>query len=382
MCMRFDEYGRRFISVPSVKVPAEVICTDETDTEFWAQLEKFVGAPVRENLGLRSNYLHQTFLEKDAPSSLTETETEIFAHEYFMKSLGSSRHLLLGRYLWKGVGRNQLAVQGDWLHSWGGMKFSEGVTEFILSSLLGSRYAVPVKALLRYKDRTDGGGFFLLRDQRWPRLATVPYNHNREAYSRSLKDTLANIFGSVDPWEGFLSNLAGPYLKGFVHRSPTSANFDISGRLLDLSGSFFFPGKNIECVWMDEGKIENPLDPIFWLVENCFVPLYARALGIHPDLLLEKAKFFFSGRFLLFRKTPDEIRSLINKLPPESKVQFGNWIIFPAKKEAQSLLPESFVSRKVELLSETLSPGSDPSELGTAIDFALENIRKDKGIDS
>lgn len=371
--MRIDEFGRRFVSVPARSVPAELICRDDSDSEFWSGLEALVGVPATANLGLVSDYEHKRFLSAPMAES-SEWETEVFSHEYFLMSLGSSRHLGRGRYLWKGVGRNQLAVQSDWLHSWGGMTFTEGLNEYVLSRLLGKTCAVPVKALLRYKEKELGGSYFLLRDQEFPRLATVPYQHNLPACARALRDHLSRWSGTADPWEKFLETITTAYRKGFVHRSPTAGNFDVLGRLIDLTGSYYFPGNDVEIFWMNgSGNVENPLSPLMWMIETIYVPLYERILGTSSLRLRSRYEEYFSEHFHLFRRTPMEILRQMRSYSEDERKSFGNWMVIPAKAARTPILPKHSVTRKLELLAEALSPEGNAEELRRAIELMTEN---------
>lgn len=373
--MRMDELGRRLLGVPARQVSAEVIGIDETDQDFWAGLVPLVGAPVRENLGIVSDYHHEAFLRDKSPE--TSWETEIFSHEYFLRSLGSSRHLGQGRYMWKGVGRNQLAIHTDWLHSWGGMTLAEGLNEYVLSRLLGAACAVPVKALLRYTkpEQERGGRFFLLRDQKLPRLATVPYSQSLPSCSAALRKEMEPWIGDSDPWDFFLSTFTTGSRKGFVHRSPTSANFDVLGRVIDLTGSFYFPATDVETFWVDgTGTVENPLTPLTWLVETIYLPLYARTYGLNSADLRRKYDAFFSEHFHLYRKSPRELLQLLRSIPQGSQKTFGNWVIVPARSAQAAVLPQHSITRKLELLADALSPDAPAVELQKAAALMVEGV--------
>lgn len=342
--MRLDHFGRRLITVPWTKAEAIPLALDYSDIGFWEGLGKLLQAdiPLARNIGIRANYVHETFLKEPLKESMFEVE--LFAHEYTFRSIGSSRHLEKGRYQWKGTGRNQLALMSDFTHSWGGMSLEEGKDEFNFSQLLGPQYAVPVKGIFQYTDRSNGSDCFLIRDMSLPRLATVPIKGSNDTTMKNCRHLLENFFKTEgrDIWLKFTKQIIDTHKMGFVSRSPTTANFDIAGRVIDLYGSTFLKGEDLEIVSYQNDRFENPLAPVYWIVENYFSQLYSKMLGDSSESLMAifndmtHAEFKVNGiRF--------PVKSDVARFLPDAFTEFSPWIVIGKNlPEDMSKLSEAF----------------------------------------
>lgn len=327
--MIVDKYGRRLIAVPHRHVKAQLLLADLTDVVFWRTLAShFSGeGTLAERLGVVSDIDSQSFRPMvDPPATLMSAE--IFAHDYGLVSLGSSRHMELGRFMWKGVGRNQLAVRNNWLHSWGGLQQTEAIEEFVFSQKLASTGAVvKVKAVYAYDPSLYPDQFFILRDMTLPRLASVSVKFNTvkslanvaEGYQQELKES------GEEAWINLLERQWKLLLAGWVSPTPSVGNFDIAGRTLDMAGGRLFADVGHELFWYGmnenlERKMASPLDPLWWVIEHALVPLHARLWSINEERLKILARRFLSERSPIFSLPLHERLKFT-----DNKIQSGEW---------------------------------------------------------
>lgn len=354
--MKIDQLGRRLIKVPWVKTAARPVALDLTDFNFWQELATLLSSdtPIYKNLGIKSNYQHETFLRQHTQDKCFEAE--LFAHEFTFKSVGSSRHLERGRFLWKGVGRNQLALQEDLIHSSGTMSLEEGLSEFIYSQILGKELAVPVKGVFKYQSPENFPDSFLVRDMQLPRLASVPILATTKDSLKNIGLKLEAFFGvsGKEAWSKLILTFIHQHQKGFVHRSATTANFDIAGRSLDLSGSKFFPGEGLEIFQMQKETPTNPLESIFWMIEKYYLPLYSSIWNI-PHLELEKIQKD------LFHEHFNHIHS--NKIEFEQNdiKDFFPWVVLQSKSSLYKA-PQEDLGVKIQKLLLALSGQRNPAD--------------------
>ena len=322
--MNVDKFGRRLVAVPHRHVKAQLLLADLTDEVFWRTLAgHFPGeGALADRLSVVSDIDGQPFLPQGAPTA-TLMSAEIFAHDYGLVSLGSSRHMEVGRFMWKGVGRNQLAVRNDWLHSWGGLHQTEALEEFVFSQHLAATGAVAkVKAVYAYEQTLYPEQFFILRDMPLPRLASVSVKFNTEkslattaeAYQQELAET-----GDV-AWINLLERQWKLLLAGWVAPTPSVGNYDIAGRTLDMAGGRLFAGADLELFWYDGQKVASPLDPLWWVVVHALAPLHARLWGTDQKRLCTLAHQFLCERSALFALSDSD------RLPvARSNISEGAW---------------------------------------------------------
>lgn len=327
--MIVDKFGRRLIAVPHRHVKAQLVLADLTDALFWRTLAGYFPGEgtLAQRLGVVSDMNSQPFGPKvDAPPTLMAAE--IFAHEYGLLSLGSSRHMEVGRFMWKGVGRNQLAVKNNWLHSWGGLMETEAMEEFLFSQKLAvTGGVVKVKAVYAYDPSLYPDQFFILRDMTLPRLASVSVKFNTakslaqtaEAYQQELKES-----GEV-AWLRLLERQWKLLLAGWISPTPSIGNYDIAGRTLDMTGGRLFANTGLELFWYGmnenlERKMASPLDPLWWVIENALAPLHAALWSIEEQRLKNLARHFLSEHSALFALSFAERLKLA-----DSKIKSGEW---------------------------------------------------------
>ena len=319
-----DRFGRRLIHVPHRHVPAELLLCDMSDMGFWRSVAQALpgDGPLATRLGVMSDPAPTVFMAKDTVSQ-GPMVAEVFAHDYGLLSLGSARHMEHGRVMWKGVGRNQLAVRSDWLHSWGGLHQLEGLEEFILSQKLRSTHAVTkVKAVLAYDQELYPGQCFILRDMPLPRLASVSVRFNSEKCLRELAAVYGHELGEAgqEAWGALLKRQWDLLNAGWVARTPAVGNYDVAGRTLDMTGGRLWSGLKHELFWYDESTVSSPLDSFWWVIENALIPLHASLWKIPGPQLRSSAHQFLCERSAIFPLTPTERLQLVAQ-----KIAAGHW---------------------------------------------------------
>lgn len=322
--MMIDRFGRRLIHVPHRSVPAELLFCDMSDSGFWRSVDAALGGagPLAQRLGVVSAPVAAVFLERDAVAQ-GQMYAEVFAHDYGLLSLGSARHMEQGRVMWKGVGRNQLAVRSDWLHSWGGLHQLEAVEEFVLSQQLRATGAVTkVKAVLAYDQAGYPGQYFLLRDMPLPRAVSVSVRFNEAKCLRLLADVYAAEMreSGLEAWRALVGRHWKLLTAGWVARTPAVGNYDVAGRTLDMTGGRLWTGVAQEIFWYDTSAVASPLDTIWWVIENALVPLHARLWGMPENELKSVAHAFLSERSAVFPLSQTERLQLCTQ-----KLAAGSW---------------------------------------------------------
>ena len=317
-----DKFGRRLIQVPWKKARAELLLCDASDRNFWQELAELLGQTqnLKDTLGLETD-LNATSTEPQ------EMWAEVFAHDYGLFSLGSSRHLEAGRFMWKGVGKNQLALRTDWLHSWGGMGFEEGVEEFVLSQRLRSTGAVvAVKALLVYEQLSVPRRFLLLRDMTLPRLVSTSTKFNVDENFRRLANTYGKVLEEegVQAWIALLERQVRLMKAGWAPASPSIGNYDVAGRTLDMTGGRLFEGLGVEFCYYDPTaalvRHSSPLTSTEWIIKNGWAPLHSKMWSIDESKLLRLAQDYLREQSLYLRVDERDRGRMVAE-----KIASGEW---------------------------------------------------------
>jgi hypothetical protein len=158
-------------------------------------------------------------------------------------NLGASRNILLSGMELKGVGRNSGAVRLDYIHAWGGMYFTEAVTEFISSNIceysthLGAERTLaigvhgPKDNKLSFKSNS-----FIIRRRSAPRVSQA---------ARQFEDSQSkSVFHSIsapdkDSMNNHLKKITFHYfssgLIGMNHKSFIAENALLNGKFIDTN---------------------------------------------------------------------------------------------------------------------------------------------------
>jgi hypothetical protein len=289
--VHIDDHGRRMIRVPTRTAATQAVLGRwNEDAAFWDEYARLTGSF---NLAPQCMADDQVFLAPDQVRPLSSYVTEVFAHDYNLLSLGSSRHVQLGRIQWKGCGRNALAVREDWNHSWGGLSLEEGLAEYFTAGLLGQD-AVKIAGVLRYSEQPQS--YLLVRDFSLPRLVTIPLHASTIKTRQHLAQSLLAHEGKVNGrelWQSVLARWQRLITQGLLLPAFSVANIDVAGRLLDLQGAFLLPLTNRSTFLLPNEESRPPVglgDQLFWVAENFLARLYANLFDLKAQELVEEAR--------------------------------------------------------------------------------------------
>ncbi len=339
--MHIDDYGRRMIRVPTRTVATQAVLGRwDEEKAFWDEYAQQTGSL---SLAPQSLADESVFLAPGDVRPLSTYVTEVFAHDYNLFSLGSSRHVQLGRFQWKGSGRNALAVREDWTHSWGGLTLEEGLAEYFTSALLGED-TVKIAGVFRYEDQPQS--YLLVRDFSLPRLATIPLRVSTQKARQHLAHTILAHEGKADGrelWQSVLARWERLIKQGLLMPAFSVANIDVVGRLLDLHGAFLLPIKSAPTFLLSNEPGRPPIglgDQLFWVAENFLATLYANLFDLNAHQLVEEARSWMNKNNFWGRTQKSEEMSLVRTgvvvTAPVDKLALINSSV---KQRLQNLLP-------------------------------------------
>lgn len=158
-------------------------------------------------------------------------------------NLAASRNILLSGLELKGVGRNYGAVRLDYAHAWGGMYFTEAVTEFITSNicnystLLGAERTVAIGVHGPKADKINfKSNSFVLRKRSAPRVSQASRQFE-DPQSRSVIQSISN--SDKQSIHNHLKKITFQYfssaLIGMNHKSLIAENALLNGKFIDTN---------------------------------------------------------------------------------------------------------------------------------------------------
>lgn len=132
--------------------------------------------------------------------------TDRYFYPHGFRHIGSSRHGLLYTAQLKGIGRNNLAHRGDYVHAWGGFSLGQAITSMIGNlyidevTTLGSLPVWGIARLSKWIMPSDAlSPCILYRDARAYRLAHFEPGSNRlDELSTRIKSHLEEFHGTSD----------------------------------------------------------------------------------------------------------------------------------------------------------------------------------------
>jgi len=166
-------------------------------------------------------------------------------------NLAASRNILLSGLELKGVGRNTGAVRLDYAHAWGGMYFTEAVTEFITSNIceysthLGAERTLAI-GVHGAKDNklTFKSNSFILRKRSAPRVSQAARqfedSHSKSVFhaiARPDRESLRTHLKKI-AFQYFSSGLIGMNHKSFITENALLNGKFIDTNSIDMSGDF------------------------------------------------------------------------------------------------------------------------------------------------
>lgn len=284
-------------------------------------------------------------------------------------NLAASRNILLSGLELKGVGRNSGAVRLDYVHAWGGMYFTEAVTEFISSNLceysthLGAERTLAIGAHGSKNDKlTFKSNSFILRKRSAPRVSQAARQFEDpqsksvfHAISKPDKESIKNHLKKI----AFHYFSAG--LIGMNHKSLIAENALINGKFIDtnsinMSGDF----NNIQgtILLSIDGKHTDQIKTVADLVSNKHMSITVdnNSLKNYFDVLLKTLHAFElqNENFELMLKRDKE---LIAKIIHETLFEMGcgekviNSVLAYANLPLKSNLGPSEIKSVVSLLT-------------------------------
>ena len=197
--------------------------------------------------------------------------TERFYSKPFL-SLGSSRHVLLQDVQLKGVGRNNLCIDQDFYHSWGGLVMRDALKGY-LSSLVANKKTklgcLNILGLFNYSEVPAGSPplTLVVRESNSFRLCQIDSSFLTDTDIKVVKTFLTKSFPGLAPQEmleKILDHYIHAYSVGVVHRSPNKENLLIDGRWIDtesidfkMDSSALYPFVKIVVPCSDEDLPNN-----------------------------------------------------------------------------------------------------------------------------
>lgn len=220
--------------------------------EFKAEPGQVEDDEVLTYLGLKTiGTLAGAFVDqKDFDRWIGEGEIALPTERFYSKpylSLGSSRHVLLQNVQLKGVGRNNLCIDQDFYHSWGGLVSRDALKGY-LSSLVANKKTklgcLSILGLFNYTDIPAGSPplTLVVRESNSFRLSQIDSSFLTDTDIRVVKKFLNGSFPELKPqqiFEKILDHYIHAYSVGVIHRSPNRENLLIDGRWIDTESIDF-----------------------------------------------------------------------------------------------------------------------------------------------
>lgn len=209
-----------------------------TNKEYSNQLEQTKAILNQDNLGIQITLHASSFIKEQEwekfKKSVSWFEAEKFFNPYSIDH-GAGRNVIVGPSHYKGVGRNHAASRTDWLHSWGGMTITEGLSEIIFENILchhDPAANVPIFGGFLYDENPHA---FIIRCSDFIRCEQVVHNLKEED-KKSIIGHIQKSFKHLtqNEWhKNIVKRFISLMKKGIFHRSPTPQNITIDGRFLD-----------------------------------------------------------------------------------------------------------------------------------------------------
>jgi hypothetical protein len=245
-----------FVPVPVKKTPASHFWVNEGHKHELKEAAELLNHTLysdKDNflneLGIKTSIMSDPFTSKVEWDEYQNKTITLWSERFFdpyCVDVGAGRNANLGPCQFKGIGRNNLAIRPDWLHSWGGMTIAETITEIVLEKLLSknlSHLSVPVLGGFIYH-YTDNA--FIIRSSdfiRCHQLHPIMRKEDRDKIFSYMARKLC--LDNSELWHRkILENFITLMKKGFYHQSPTLDNLTIDGRILDHYSLEWSPHEN------------------------------------------------------------------------------------------------------------------------------------------
>ncbi len=155
--------------------------------------------------------------------------------------MGSSRHVLGVNYQLKGIGKNSLAHDEDYYHSWGGMVCRDGLAVILSDHAIEKRTklgCMKTDAVFRYaKEQLKNTPLVLsLRKNNTFRLSQIVdhfISHDEKKFVRKHLFSIFKTEGAHNIFAKIVENYVHAASVGVFHRSVTQENLTIDGRFID-----------------------------------------------------------------------------------------------------------------------------------------------------
>jgi hypothetical protein len=319
-------------------------------------------------LSVETYYANETMFDKSFQGK-TLLPAELLVGMGGGSNLAASRNILLSGLELKGVGRNTGAVRLDYVHAWGGMYFTEAVTEFITSNLceysthLGAERTLAIGVHGSKDDKlTFKSNSFILRKRSAPRVS--------QAARQFEDDQSKSVFHSIsksdkESIENHLKKIAFHYfssgLIGMNHKSLIVENALLNGKFIDTN-SISMSGElnNIQgtILLSIDGKYADQINSAEDLVsnKNLTITVDNNSLKNYFDVLL-KTLHAFELQNDDFELVIKKDKVLIAKIIQETLLEIGcshkviNSVLGYARLPLKTNLKSSEIESVLSLLS-------------------------------
>lgn len=273
--------------------------------------------------------------------------------EYFLEDkyfgIGSSRHVLTRRYQIKGIGRNQLAVDNDYYHNWGGYPARDALRSLISDFFLKSRTILgPLEThaiLVHYASGLEFPLALSFRQNDTFRLAQVnskiltldEFEIIKKSIFKNLSEkTLLNSYKIIQ------ENYIKAFLNGVTCRALTTQNLTTDGRYIDTESIDF----------------NSKREPNFWIevVSKSKLPLVAtskfKKIGLHSSWFNELKYMCFATAYAF-----DQLDSSSHVVEYHKKSFLKECFrLMPSERNHILALSESIASPKLKIPTSKLPP--------------------------
>jgi len=261
---------------------------------------------ILETLGLTTLNDASSFLSSENYINQFRSSKNVLITEKFLSSIaassGAGRHALTNNLQFKGIGRNILANQIDYSHSWGGYLPIDGLKAMIADKVCEKRTLnKPLKTvgLFLYEDpKLDPKQILALRENNAFRLSTFWPDILNQKLKKIGFESLEKHFNHLDQ-DKIKVQLVDQYIHAFangvLHRTPVADNLTLTGQWIDTES-------------IDFNESGDSLDPyLFIFVKGNPI----RELKTIKDLKSLREDFFLTGSSMHDISLPGRMSSIV-----------------------------------------------------------------------
>lgn len=186
----------------------------------------------------------QGFLQRsEFEQRIQQTDLTLMAERFLNfngANVGAGRHVLLKNVHLKGVGRNSMAIQEEFSHSWGGLMVRDALKGYITDRYARQRSklgTLEVLGLFVYDlDESSPSHCMLVRKSDGYRLAQIHPQYTTEKEKECFREHLKLRYPGATPQEMFstiVDHYIGSYKNGIRYKSIALDNLLLDGRWID-----------------------------------------------------------------------------------------------------------------------------------------------------